>query len=93
MVDDFDQDRFIQHFHLLCRPSTHPNPCAVALQAELGPALQVFYNLKGLPAVVLESVAAAVKEAREATARALDPLALEKGRRLAWLIWLWYGDI
>lgn len=29
--------------------------------------------------MVLESVAAAVKEAREATARALDPLALEKG--------------
>lgn len=51
-----------------------------AIQAELGLALQVFYNLKGLPAVVLESVTAAVKEAREATSRALDPLALEKGR-------------
>lgn len=48
-------------------------------QAELGPALQVFYNLRDLPAVVLESLQLFVEETREATASALDPQALERG--------------
>ncbi len=47
-------------------------------QADLGPALQVFYNLDCLAPVVLECLAGVVAEAAEATARAFDAATLER---------------
>jgi len=47
-------------------------------QADLGPALQVFYNLRHLAPVVLECISTVVAEATDATRRAFDPQTLEK---------------
>lgn len=47
-------------------------------QADLGPALQVFYNLQSLPSILLEALGSVLVEAVEATKRAFDVQALER---------------
>lgn len=66
-------------YYKICQGEAHTLTQPIHQQAELGPALQFFYNLRELPAVVLESLQLLVAEAREATIRALDPQALERG--------------
>jgi hypothetical protein len=51
-------------------------------QADLGPALQVFYNLRHLAPVVLECISTVIAEAADATRRAFDPQTLEKAASL-----------
>jgi hypothetical protein len=58
---------------------SHQQSFGPSLQAELGPALQVFYNLECLPAMALGALHTLVAEASEATRRAFDPQGLERG--------------
>lgn len=59
-------------------------PCVLSLwgvccgQADLGPSLQVFYNLQSLPPVIMDALNGVLIEAIDATKRAFDTQTLER---------------
>lgn len=62
--------------------------CVVVLecdcvQADLGPSLQVFYNLQSLPPVIMDALNTVLMEAIDATKRAFDTHTLERSTTIS----------